>query len=245
MTNSVLPISPQGLKHTDRDLLFCAHGFYEEIICSNFRCITLYFLLWTILGFFCMWQLYRKWKLIIPAVAPWEEVWQAADPQLLHANIKQGQSCSGALWGREPLPGHSSWDLFASQSPLKNTFLFLLQVAKSHSTHRHHHLAKSLCLPWWQSVIYFSCEKVHIWPHKKLPSSARWAMCSHSPEHVMCFWSRSVTGHDSTLTPDPTHIFIIHTRLQICPSSFRCYVHFSQERDIFLVMWWQRHCKVT
>lgn len=219
------------LKASHRDQLFCAHGFYEEIICCNFRCNALYFLLWTIWGFFFMWQLYRKWKLIIPAVAAWEVVLTSCRPTAPPHNIKQGQSCSEALWGQEPLPGHSSWDPFASQSPLNNSPFSPPRVQVTQHIHRYYHLAKSMCLRWWQSVPYFSCVKVHICPHTQ-PRCSRWAVCSHSPKHAMCFWSRAVMGHVSSLTPDPTHTLTVPTRLQICPSSFMSYVHFSRERSI-------------
>lgn len=130
-------------------------------------------------------------------------------------------------------------------SHLWTTRSFFSSKCLSHTAHTGIMILQSLCLPWWQSVPYLGCVKVHIGPHHKRPRSARWAVYSHSPEQAMCFWSRPVMGHDSSLTLDPTHTLTVHTRLQTCPSFFRSYVHFSHEREIFLVMWWQRHCKVT
>lgn len=131
-------------------------------------------------------------------------------------------------------------------SHLWTTRSFLSSKCPSHTAHTQVIIiSQRVCAwPWWQTVPYFSCVEVHIWPHNKHPRSARWAVCSHSPKYVICFWSSPVMGHNSSWTPDPTHTLTVHTRLEICPSFFRWYVHFSHERQIFLLMWWQRCCKV-
>lgn len=192
-----------------------------------------------------MWQLYRKWKLIIPAVAPREEVLTSCRPtapphqyqaraKLLRSTVRMGAFAWPQQLGPVCFPVTS--EQHVPFSPPSVWVIQHTQVSWSCRVCACPGDSLSLILVVWK------CTLGHI---TNTPRSARWAVCSHSPEQAMCFWSRPVMGHDNSLTLDPTHTLAVHTRLQTCPSFFRSYAHFSHEREIFLVMWWQRHCKVT
>lgn len=113
--------------------------------------------------------------------------WQTANPQFLHTNVKQGQSCRGALWGGEPIAWPQQVDPFTFQSAPCNTSLFLHRVSESHNSNTGLLIARWVCAwPCNRPSLILVVWKVHVWSHNTLcPPGKQYAATPQNTSHTV------------------------------------------------------------
>lgn len=141
--------------------------------------------------------------------------------------------CLATAAGTHLLPSH-----------LWTTLLFLLHVSKTHSTYTGIIILQRVCACAGDSLslilVVWKCTFAHI--HN--PGVAG-EQCAATPQNMPCasdrglWWDMSAAWHLTQPTPSlfPQDYRSVH------PLSWAMCI--LAVREVFLVMWWQRHCKVT